>query len=174
MKGPERCKKRIFNLPYRRIVSCRASALLQARAFAGALSISNRRYGTARSSRNQITPQRRDEHREGTPAAHLCVRPVSAVSFLFQKSTQAATTLADTGRVQVRVTTTAGGPNGQAAVAALVTTRLISRLPRRIQPRSHERSYGERTENRFAFGQTCPYKRGTMIPGTQSAQPNAL
>ena len=60
-----------------------------------------RRYSTARSSRNQCTPQRRDEPREGTLSANLCVRRVSAVSFLFRKPAQAATILADTGRVQL-------------------------------------------------------------------------
>jgi hypothetical protein len=55
----------------------------------------------ARSSRNQNTPQRRDERREGTSSANLCVRPVSAVPFPFRKLAQRATILADTGRVQL-------------------------------------------------------------------------
>ena len=57
--------------------------------------------GRARSGRNQNTPQRRDEHREGTFPANLCVCPVSAVLFLFRKSAQAAAILADTGRLGI-------------------------------------------------------------------------
>ena len=50
----------------------------------------------ARSSRNPNTPQRRDERREGTFSGNLCVRPVSAVPFLFREFAQGATILADT------------------------------------------------------------------------------
>ena len=105
----------ICNLPYRRIASCKLSARSGVLESADALPITNRpacrslgagrRYGRARSSRNQCTPQRRDERGEGASSSHLCVRPVSAVYFLFREFAQGATILADTGRLKICATT---------------------------------------------------------------------
>ena len=51
-----------------------------------------------------IPPQRPDESRKGLPSASLCVRPAFAVPFLFKKSAQVTTILADTDRLRTCAT----------------------------------------------------------------------